>query len=98
MDRAVRAGHSERSIARCGDAVASAAGVAATPTLPSPTLQRHFSYRRDCCSAATRWWRLVAGGGVGEGLLEEANLGVKQRFAVRAPYARPGNPVNDGAV
>jgi hypothetical protein len=49
MDRAVRAGHPERSIARSGDAVASAAGVAATPTLPSPTLQRHFSFATYCC-------------------------------------------------
>src|SRR3954467_13679941 len=57
MDRAVRAGHPERSIARPGDAVASAAGVAATPTLPSPTLQRHFSFATYCCSAATRSWR-----------------------------------------
>src|SRR4051812_44552211 len=27
-------------------------GVAATPTLPSPTLQRHFSFATYCCSAA----------------------------------------------
>src|SRR3954462_11615586 len=57
MDRAVRAGHPERSIARPGDAVASAAGGAATPTLPSPTLQRHFSFATYCCSGATRSWR-----------------------------------------
>src|SRR4051794_24960367 len=35
---------------------------------------------------------------VGQGLLEEANLALKQRFAVRAPYAGQGDPVIDVSV
>src|SRR4051794_36648937 len=35
---------------------------------------------------------------VGEGLLEEANLALKQRFAVRATYAGQGDPVIDVSV
>src|SRR3954466_2617793 len=106
MDRAVRAGHSERSIARSGHAVASAAGVAATPTLPSPILQRHFSFAtyraRPRCAAWRRGAPQVTwyppGSGAGGGRRAEAPELALLVQAEQAPRRVLGPPDVDAHV
>src|SRR3954451_10075464 len=98
MDRAVRAGHPERSIARPGDAVAFGCRGGGDAHAFEPDLAEALQLRDVLLLGRDALVAVVAVRVVGEGLLEEANLALKQRFAVRATYAGQGDPVIDVSV
>src|SRR3954453_23083465 len=68
MDRAVRAGHPERSIARPGDAVASAAGVGGDAHASEPDLAEALQLRDVLLLGRDALVAVVAVRVVGEGL------------------------------
>src|SRR3954451_14282980 len=98
MDRAVRAGHPERSIARPGDAVAFGCRGGGDAHASEPDRAEALQLRDVLLLGRDALVAVVAVRVVGEGLLEEANLALKQRFAVRAPVRRQGDPVIDVSV
>src|SRR3954452_5050533 len=88
MDRAVRAGHPERSIARPGDAVAFGCRGGGDAHASEADLAEALQLRDVLLLGRDALVAVVDVRVVGEGLLEEANLALKQRFAVRAAVRR----------